>query len=163
MADDWKDVQRHWAEIRDLDRAQVLVAWDQEVTMPPGGHATRAHTLAALAGVLHERRTARPLANAVERLHRRRARLPQARRRAVDVLRREIRKARCIPPDLARDLALAESRGLLAWREARAKRDWKRFQPSLTGASTTRSLRPATSRLSSKVRRVRTRSRTPTR
>jgi carboxypeptidase Taq len=133
MADDWKDVQRHWAEIRDLDRAQVLVAWDQEVTMPPGGHATRAHTLAALAGVLHERRTARPLANAVERLHRRRARLPQARRRAVDVLRREIRKARCIPPDLARDLALAESRGLLAWREARAKRDWKRFQPSLTG------------------------------
>jgi carboxypeptidase Taq len=131
MRDDWQDTERRWGEIRDLDRAQYLVAWDQEVMMPSAGHATRADTLAALAGVMHERRTAKPLADAVERLHRRRARLPRARRRAVELMRHEVRKARCIPPELARELALAESNGLHAWREARATRNFERFLPSL--------------------------------
>jgi carboxypeptidase Taq len=99
--------------------------------MPPAGATTRGHTLAALAGVLHERRTAPPLARALERLHRRRARLPRARRRAVELLHHDVRKARCVPARLARELALAESRGLETWRHARAQRDWSHFRPAL--------------------------------
>jgi Zn-dependent M32 family carboxypeptidase len=42
-------------EIRDLGAAGALLAWDQEVLLPPKGLAARARHRAALAGVVHEK------------------------------------------------------------------------------------------------------------
>jgi len=120
-----------FAEIRDLAAVQALAAWDQEVMMPPGGADARAHALAALAGTVHEKSTDPQLARLVERLWRGRARLSPLPRRQVELARRTVRKARRIPSDLARELALAESRGLETWREARRAKDWRRFAPAL--------------------------------
>jgi len=128
---DYADLELRFAEIRDLSAASSLVGWDQEVMMPPGGADNRAHTLAALAGVLHERTTQRSLVGLVESLHKRRARLPRVQRRSVELARRTVLKATRIPAELARELALAESRGLETWRVARQKKDWKRFEPAL--------------------------------
>ncbi len=131
MPSTWAELESRIAEIRDLQAATSLVGWDQEVMMPPGGAGHRAYTLAALAGVVHERSTQRSLVRLVDALHRRRAGLPPLQRRGVALARRAVRKATRIPASLARELALAESRGLEQWREARARRDWKRFQPAL--------------------------------
>lgn len=131
MARPYDELLARFAEIRDLSAAQSLAGWDQEVTMPPGGAGARAHVLAALAGAVHARSTDPALAALCVRLWRGRARLPPRRRRQVELARRAVRKARRIPADLARELALAESRGLETWREARRRRDWAAFAPSL--------------------------------
>lgn len=131
MTATYTELERAYAELRDLSVAQSLTAWDQEVMMPPGGADSRAHTLAALAGVVHAKSTDPKLAAMVESLHRRGAKLPRTQRRGVELARRAVLKATRIPESLARELALAESRGLEAWRGARAARDWKRFAPAL--------------------------------
>jgi carboxypeptidase Taq len=131
MPASYAELERRYAELRDLSTAQSLAGWDQEVMMPPGGAEARAHTLAALAGVVHSRTTDRSLVRLVEALHRRQGRLTPQRRRAVELARRTVLKATRIPEELARELALAESRGLETWRQARQARDWKRFAPAL--------------------------------
>jgi carboxypeptidase Taq len=131
MPSPYAELLTRYAEIRDLSAAQSLAGWDQEVMMPPGGAGSRAWVMAALAGAVHERSTDKRLAALAERLWRGRARLAPLPRRQVELARRAVRKARRIPADLARELALAESRGLETWREARRRRDWKHFAPSL--------------------------------
>ena len=131
MPASYADLERRFAELRDLSVAQSLAGWDQEVMMPPGGADARAHTLAALAGVVHAKSTDPALVRLVEALHRRPGRLPRPQRRGVELARRAVLKATRIPEALARELALAESRGLETWRQARKARDWKRFAPAL--------------------------------
>ncbi len=128
---DWKDLERRYAEIVGLAGAASLAGWDQETMMPPGGAPMRAQVLAALAGVIHEKKTDAGLVRLVGRLHTGRARLSPRERRALQLVKDEVDKARRIPGELARELALAESEGLEAWRGARARRDWKAFQPAL--------------------------------
>ena len=131
MPASYAELEHRYAELRDLSIAQSLAGWDQEVMMPRGGAEARAHTLAALAGVVHSRTTDRSLVRLVEGLHRRQRRLTPQRRRTVELARRTVLKATRIPEELARELALAESRGLETWRKARQARDWKRFAPAL--------------------------------
>ncbi len=127
----WAELERRVAEIRDLSAAGSLVGWDQEVMMPPAGAGSRAHVMAALATVAHERTTDPALGRLVATLHTGRARLSPLQRRGLELTKRSVDKATCIPPDLARDLALAESRGLETWRAARLKKDWALFRPAL--------------------------------
>jgi len=127
----YNDLLRRWAEVSDLSRAASLLGWDQETMMPPGGAALRAESQAALAGVIHERTTDPGLVALCERLYRGRGRLGPQPRRAVELARRAVRQAARLPAELARELALAQSRGLEAWRAARAARDFARFRPAL--------------------------------
>jgi carboxypeptidase Taq len=131
MKKDYADLETRWAEIVDLAGASSILGWDQEVMMPPGGAEARANTLAALAGVLHSKRSKRSLLKLADRLHAKRKRLSPVERRGAELVRRDVQKATCIPGSLARELALAESRGLESWRKARASNDWKAFEPDL--------------------------------
>jgi carboxypeptidase Taq len=131
MTTNYAELEERFAELRDLTVAQSLAGWDQEVMMPPGGAETRAHTLAALAGVVHAKATEPGLVRLVDGLHRRQAQLRPHQRRGVELARRAVLKATRIPESLARELALAESRGLETWRAARKAKDWKRFVPAL--------------------------------
>jgi carboxypeptidase Taq len=128
---DYAELANRWAEVQDLSGAVAILGWDQEVMMPPGGAEARANTLAALAGVVHGKRSNRSLLKLVDRLHTRRKQLSPAERRGVELARREVHKATLIPSKLARQLAMAESRGLESWRRARQAGNWKMFEPDL--------------------------------
>ncbi|MCB9897187.1 MAG: carboxypeptidase M32 [Planctomycetes bacterium] len=131
MSTAYAELESRWAEILDLQHGQSILGWDQEVMMPPGGANLRAHTLATLAGVIHGRVSDKGLAKLVEQLHGRRATLRPAERRAVDLVRREVRKATSIPARLATDIALAESECVESWRVARAAKSWTGFKKDL--------------------------------
>jgi carboxypeptidase Taq len=131
MSAAFAELESRFADLADLGAAVSILGWDQEVVMPPGGAEARAHSLAAMAGVLHERATDPALVKLVEQLHRGRAALSPRQRRALELVRRQVLRATAVPESLARELALAESRGLETWRHARAHRDWKHFQPAL--------------------------------
>ncbi|MHC4845996.1 MAG: carboxypeptidase M32 [Planctomycetota bacterium] len=128
---DYADLETRWAEIHDLEGANAILGWDQQVMMPAGGAEARANTLAALAGVVHAKRSRRSLLKLVDKLHARRKKLSPTERRGVELARHAVHKATRIPGGLAKELALAESRGLESWAKARAESDWKIFAPDL--------------------------------
>jgi len=125
------ELEQRFAEIKDLQAGISILGWDQEVMMPPGGADARANTMATLTTVVHERTTARPLARLVERLHDEREALKPRQRRTVELARRMVKKATAIPSSLAAEIARTESRGLEAWKAARATSDFARFAPLL--------------------------------
>ncbi len=127
----YQDVERRFAEIVDLSSGVEILSWDQEVMMPPGGAETRAQTMATLQGVIHERMTSPDLVSTVRTAQRGRAKLTPRQRRGLELVRRSVDKATCVPADLARELSLAQSRGLEAWRVARTNSDFGAFVPAL--------------------------------
>jgi len=127
----FEQLEESWAEIADLTHGLSILGWDQEVMMPPGGAELRARTLSTLTGVVHAKTTSPELGRLVDSLHRGRQRLTPRQRRAVELARRDVERARRIPARLAREIALAESRGLESWRAARQAADFARFAPDL--------------------------------
>ncbi len=126
----YAELERRYAEIRDVKNGLSILGWDQEVMMPAGGAPARAHTLATLTGVAHGKTTDPALRKLVRSLGRKKD-LPRRKRRAVELVGHEVEKASAIPADLAQELALAESTGLETWRAARAAKDFRRFAPAL--------------------------------
>ena len=99
--------------------------------MPPGGAEARATSLAALAGAVHEKKTAKDHVKLVRKLHKTKAELPARGRRSVEIAAEEVRKATSLPADMASDLALAKSRALEGWKAARADNNFKAFAKHL--------------------------------
>ena len=48
-------LRQRLAEVSDLERAAMLLAWDQEVPMPPAGAEWRAQQRASIERLAHER------------------------------------------------------------------------------------------------------------
>ena len=117
-------------ELRDLGGLVALASWDQETYLPPKAAEGRAHQLSTGQGILHERlvdpRLGELLAWAVGN-----PALTEDQRTMARVLSRERERAVKVPSALVRALAEAQSRGLMAWREARKANRFSLFQPAL--------------------------------
>src|SRR4051794_23020603 len=119
------------AELNDLRLIGHLVAWDQRTMMPPGGGPERADQLATLSRLAHQRATADHLGAWLEELSAPAADLDDVWRDVVRVARRDYDRARCVPTELAAELAQASAAGQDAWEVARAEDDFAGFAPVL--------------------------------
>ncbi len=119
--------------IYDLERASLLLAWDQETKMPPLGAPARAEQQATLARLAHELATAPELGELLDELRDvEEQSVPESFEASVlRVARREYEKARRVPPELQAELSRAGSLGYRAWLQARAERDYGVFRPHL--------------------------------
>jgi carboxypeptidase Taq len=115
-------------ELKDLSGLIGLATWDQETYLPPKGEEARAHQLATIQGILHQRLVDPSLGELLERA--RAAPLGEDQRAMVRVLSRERERAVRVPLGLVRALAEAQSRGLSAWRAARQARSFALFAPA---------------------------------
>lgn len=117
-------------ELRDLGGLIALATWDQETYLPPKAADSRAHQLSTLQGIHHERlvdpRLGELLAWAAEHPG-----LTGDQRAMVRVLTHEREREVRVPKRLVQELAEAQSRGLVAWREARKQNRFALFQPAL--------------------------------
>ena len=68
MDADLRALRERLAEISDLARTGGVLAWDQKVTMPEGGHPARAEALATLSRIVHERFVDAEVGHLLERL-----------------------------------------------------------------------------------------------
>lgn len=125
------ELERRYGEIKDLENGLSILNWDQEVMMPRGGAQARAHSLAALAGVVHERWCSPELERLLAKLGRKDAALTPRQKRALALVQRKQRRAAAVPGTLARDIALAESQGVESWRAARSQRRFSIFADDL--------------------------------
>ena len=117
--------------LSDIVAAIALLGWDQEVMMPPRGGGGRAHHLATLTGIYHEKLTAPRLGELLTALEDDADTLTATQQALVRELARERDRAVKVPQALVRDLAEAQARGVETWRRARQANDFAAFAPDL--------------------------------
>jgi carboxypeptidase Taq len=130
---DLRALKERLAEISDLARAGSVLAWDQKVTMPEGGHPARADQLATLSKVVHERFVDEELGRLLERLRPLEESLDYDSDDGslIRVTRRDWEKQRRVPTELRVELTRAAALGNQVWIEARATNDFAKFLPAL--------------------------------
>ncbi len=121
------ELRRRLAEVTDLERMAMLLAWDQEVMMPPAGAEWRAQQRATLERLAHERFVDDRVGELLE------SATPES---DVDidllrVSRRDFDKARRVPAELVEEMAHAGATGHEAWTRARETSDFALFEPHL--------------------------------
>ncbi len=121
------------AEISDLGRSRALLAWDERTQMPAAGGEARAHALATLTRVRHERLSSPRLGELLESLSHHARGLPADSLEAslIRVASRDHRKASLVPAELRAETAHVSSLAETAWERARGSSDWPAFLPHL--------------------------------
>ena len=115
-------------ETEALAQVSGRLGWDQETVMPRGAAEQRGEELAAMAGVLHGRRTDARIGDWLET-----AEPPDAVGEAnLRLIRREFERTMKVPATLAAEIARVTSRAQGIWAEARANEDVAAFLPVLS-------------------------------
>jgi carboxypeptidase Taq len=116
-----------------LSSCAGLLGWDEHVYMPKGGAGHRAEQMALLARMTHELNTDPVRGELLGELENSALVRDPAAAEAVNVreVRRAYDRAVKLPKTLVEELARATTLGQQAWQEARAKSDFKIFQPHL--------------------------------
>ncbi|HEX4520053.1 MAG TPA: carboxypeptidase M32 [Gaiellaceae bacterium] len=133
MSAPFEELNLRLAEIGDLSAAASLLAWDQQVMMPPRGAASRAEHLATLKRITHEKFISPEIGRLLEEL----APFEEAHdydsfeASLIRVTRRDWEKARKVPSELRAEMSRAASLALPVWVEARANNDFAAFLPAL--------------------------------
>jgi len=127
------DLKQRLGEIDDLQRTQLLLAWDTEVWMPPSGESSRAAHLSTLEAIVHERQIDDRIGELLENVQPYAATLPHDADDAclIRAARRLWEKKRRIPTDLATEMAGAQVESYQAWARAREEANFAGFRPSL--------------------------------
>ncbi len=118
-------------EVSDLNRASSVLGWDQQVNMPPGGAEARGLQLATLGKIAQEKFTADEVGILIEDL-KKEFPDPQTDEGAmIRVTARTYDKAKRVPPEFVAEQAVAATKGVEAWVEAKQKSDFSIFRPHL--------------------------------
>ncbi len=121
------ELRERLAEITDLERVGMLLAWDQEVVMPPAGAEARGELRATVGRLAHERFTDERVGELLETA----APRDEVEADVVRVARRDYDKARRVPGELVAALARAGVAARGAWLQARENGDFAPFVPYL--------------------------------
>lgn len=108
-----------------------LLAWDEQVNLPPGGAEQRAVQQAALANVHHIAATDPKIGELLAALEREEPALSADQRTIVKQARRDFDRATKLPAEFVSEKALQGSRGYHAWARAKAANDFASYAPVL--------------------------------
>lgn len=119
------DLLERLGELSDLNHAGLVMAWDQQVMMPPGGAPDRGQALGTLGRLAHDRLVAPELGVLLD------AATSPGDALLVRTVRRDHERARRVPSELTAQLARAASAGYAAWLDAREQNSFAVFAPAL--------------------------------
>lgn len=133
MDADLRTLKERLAEISDLYRSLGVLAWDQKVTMPTGGHPARAEAMATLGRIAHEKFVDEEVGRLLERLRPLEETLDYDSDDAslIRVVRHDWEKQSRVPTELRAEMIRAGALGNQIWIEAREKSDFPMFLPAL--------------------------------
>ncbi|MEL7150917.1 MAG: carboxypeptidase M32 [Pseudomonadota bacterium] len=124
----YRDLMTFQRETEALGQVMGRLGWDQETVMPAGAAEQRAEEMAALDGVLHQRRTDPRIGDWLETVEPEDA----VAERQIYKIRRKYERTQRVPADLSAALARTTSLAHRVWAEARATNDFALFAPKLT-------------------------------
>jgi len=127
------ELLRRLGEISDVERAELMLTWDQETKMPPRGAPVRAEQLSTLARIAHDLSTSPELGSLLDDLREFEDGFERESFEASvnRVARRDYEKKRRVPSELRAQMTRAASLGYTAWLEARETGDFETFRPHL--------------------------------
>ncbi|MDB6094545.1 MAG: carboxypeptidase [Verrucomicrobia bacterium] len=108
-----------------------LLAWDEQVNLPPGAAEQRASQLAALAGAQHAAASDPRIGAWLTALEGEAASLTADQKAVVKNARRDFDRATKLPEEFVREKAAQGSRGYHAWARAKAGDDFASYAPVL--------------------------------
>ena len=111
-------------QLSDLRHAGQVLAWDQQVMMPPAGGPARSEALGAIESLLHDRLVAPEIGALLDAQS-------DEDRHLLRAVRRDHEVARRVPGELAAAMTRAGSEGYEAWLLAREANDFQVFEPAL--------------------------------
>jgi carboxypeptidase Taq len=135
--------RKKMARIADLDFANAVLGWDQQVYMPKNGAEGRGRQMATLSTLSYELFTAPGFESLLEDLLQDLSRsdrsaesaeggLSAVERFNVERTLRDVRRKKKYSESFVEEMALTTSKAFGAWHEARSKREFAIFEPLLT-------------------------------
>jgi carboxypeptidase Taq len=127
------ELRERLAEISDLGKTMSVLAWDQQVMMPPKGAATRAEQLATVGRIAHQKFTSAEVGSLIDDLRSwgESHDYDSFEASLIRVAARDWEKASRVPADLRAEMTRAASAGYQVWLGARRENDFKAFLPAL--------------------------------
>ncbi len=129
VASSWSALTAHLSEIRVLQGAAGVLAWDQQTCLPKEGAAFRGEQVALMSKLLHERGTDAGIEGWLSALEA--GDLDAVQAAGVRNMRRDYDRQVRVPKDLVVALSKASSDGFGAWLEAKNNDDYGAFAPHL--------------------------------
>ncbi len=126
----FENLKTYTDKIADIKHAISLLNWDQETYMPSKGQSFRAQQIATLSGMAHEIATSEAYEASILSLNED-ASLSEIEARNVQLLKRDLEKAKKLPASFVVRLSQASSKAFHSWISARKKNDFTIFQPAL--------------------------------
>ncbi|MDD2479514.1 MAG: hypothetical protein PHS31_06450, partial [Victivallaceae bacterium] len=128
-----KKLKKLCGEIHDLNTANAVLEWDQQVNMPAAGSAGRAMQMSLLSSLAHEKETSAEYGELLEELKSFRNELsPESDDFCLlRILQRDYERARRIPAEYIEEFSRETGTAFNIWEQARKAKDFKMFQPSL--------------------------------
>jgi carboxypeptidase Taq len=129
----YDELKSRLGEVYDLEKAHELLYWDQVVMMPPAGAGARSDIRATVARLAHDRLVDDEIGRLLERVEPETESLPYDSDEAslVRMARRDWKKARKVPTELAAETAKVTADAEEAWAAARQNSDFSAFKPWL--------------------------------
>jgi carboxypeptidase Taq len=133
MQDKVAQLKAGMAPIVDLTRALMLMSWDQETYMPPGGAATRGEMASTIGGLIHRFTIDPAVGELLKELEPLLDQLDFDSDEAgmIRLALREYRHRAAVPIELTMEIYGTMALAMQAWKEARAKNDFSLFEPLL--------------------------------
>ncbi len=119
------------AEIYDLRCIVQLLAWDQEVYMPPGAAADRGNQIATISTIIHQKETSQELGKILNEIAHESNSLSVEDNALVRVMKRSYDQATKLPEEFVNEFTQLTSNSVHAWVEARQASDFSKFAPYL--------------------------------
>lgn len=120
----------HFSDLSHFDHMQAILSWDEAVNMPAGGGAARAEAMATLAALRHQKLCLPALQGWVAAAAS--ESLDDWQKVNLELMRRNIKDAQCVPADLVKASTTAQIRTEQAWRACRSENNWQDFLPLLS-------------------------------
>jgi len=120
-----------YREVALIDTSSLIMAWDMDTYMPPGGIELRGNQLALLRRLSHRMLTSNALGVLVDESEKESGSFDEVQSRNMYLLRKEREVAVSVPEDLVAAYAKQTAISRDAWTRARNAKDWKVFEPEL--------------------------------
>ncbi len=120
-------------DIRYIERAMALLAWDERTYMPQGAVKGRSETKGYLSKLHHKKLTSDKVKKILDELNKpsNYGDLDEVQKANVREMTRDFERAYNIPEELVEKLSKAASEGQAAWQKARENSDFEAFLPYL--------------------------------
>jgi carboxypeptidase Taq len=127
------ELRERLAEIADLGKTISLLAWDQQVMMPPGGAAIRAEQLGTVGRIAHQKFIDPAVGSLIDDLRdwAEKHEYDSLEASLVRVAAKDWAKASKVPADLRAEMSRSAALANPVWVEARKTNDFKAFLPVL--------------------------------